>query len=130
MEEGFSFGIALFYLTLVVVVIAGMWKTFEKAGQPGWGCLIPFYNVYLMVQIAQRPGSWFLLMLIPIVNVFISIQLCLDIARNFGKDPLFGVGLWLLSPIFYPILGFGDAVYLEEEYDIEQRIEEMGEEEF
>ena len=30
----------IIYLAIVVVVIAGLWKTFEKAGQPGWGCLI------------------------------------------------------------------------------------------
>lgn len=27
---------SIIYLAIVVIVIAGMWKTFEKAGQPGW----------------------------------------------------------------------------------------------
>ena len=26
---------SIIYLAIVVIVIAGMWKTFEKAGQPG-----------------------------------------------------------------------------------------------
>lgn len=28
---------SIIYLAIVVISIAGMWKTFEKAGQPGWG---------------------------------------------------------------------------------------------
>ncbi len=102
-------------LALVVVEIAGMWMVFDKAGEPGWGSLIPFYNLYLLCRVAGRPGWWFLLAFIPgvggliwfVLNVIIS----LDIARLFGKGSGFGVGLWLLGFIFYPILGFGDAHY-------------------
>ena len=72
-------------LALVVVEIAGMWMVFDKAGEPGWGSLIPFYNLYLLCRIAGRPGWWFLLAFIPgvggliwfVLNVIIS----LDIAR-------------------------------------------------
>lgn len=46
---------SIIYLAIVVIVIAGMWKTFEKAGQPGWGCIIPIYNIYLMTKIAAKP---------------------------------------------------------------------------
>jgi len=101
----------LVWLAIVVVVIAGMWKVFTKAGQPGWGVLIPIYNIYLLTQIAGRPGWWVILMLIPIVNFIIAIMLSLDIAKKFGKGAGFGIGLLLLGFIFYPILGFGDATY-------------------
>ncbi len=101
----------LVWLAIVVVVIAGMWKVFTKAGQPGWGVLIPIYNLYLLTQIAGRPGWWVILMLIPLVNFIIAIFLSLDIARKFGKGAGFGIGLLLLGAIFYPILGFGDATY-------------------
>ncbi len=103
--------ILLVYLAIVLVVIAGMWKVFTKAGQPGWGVLIPIYNLYLLTQIAGRPGWWLILMLIPLVNFVIAIILSLDIAKNFGKGAGFGIGLALLGFIFYPILGFGDATY-------------------
>lgn len=33
---------------LVVLNYIGMWKVFVKAGIPGWKCLIPFYNTYLI----------------------------------------------------------------------------------
>lgn len=101
----------LLYLAVIGVVIAGLWKTFEKAGEPGWGSLIPLYNNYLMLKIADRPGWWLILFFIPVVNFLIIILVSVDIAENFGKGAGFGLGLAFLSVIFYPILGFGDATY-------------------
>ena len=97
---------------LAVLVIAGLWKTFNKAGLPGWGAIIPIYNVYLMLKLAGRPGWWLLLYLIPCVSLVIAIIVSLDIAKAFGKGALFGIGLALLGFIFFPILGFGSAQYI------------------
>jgi hypothetical protein len=102
-------------LALTVVAIIGMWKVFEKAGKPGWGAIIPLYNLYLLCKIAGRPGWWWVLALIPIFGGLIwfilSLIVSMDIAGTFGKSGGFGIGLWLLSFVFYPILGFGDAQY-------------------
>ena len=98
-------------LALVVGVIAGVWKTFVKAGKPGWGAIIPFYNIILMLDIAGRPLWWILLFMIPLVNLVIGIVVGIDIAKNFGKGTGFGLGLAFLGFIFYPILGFGSAQY-------------------
>jgi hypothetical protein len=103
--------LTLFWLAIIVVVIAGMWKVFTKAGQPGWGVLIPIYNCYILTIIAGRPWWWLLLLLIPIVNIVIGIIMSLDIAKKFGQSTGFGIGLAFLGFIFYPILGFGDATY-------------------
>jgi hypothetical protein len=99
------------WLALMVAVFAGFWKTFEKAGKPGWGAIIPIYNIVLLLEIADRPLWWLLLFFIPCVNIVVSILVALDIARNFGKEAIFGVGLAFLPFIFYPILGFSDAKY-------------------
>jgi len=101
----------LLYLAFIVVVIAGMWKTFQKAGEPGWGAIVPIYNTYLLLKIAGRPGWWLVLFLIPVINFIISIIVSIDIANNFGKGTGYGLGLGFLPFIFYPMLGFGDASY-------------------
>jgi uncharacterized membrane protein YhaH (DUF805 family) len=101
----------LIYLAVVVVWIAGMWKTFAKGGQPGWAAIVPILNHYIMCKLVGRPGWWVLLMFIPVVNFVIYIILHLDIAKSFGKDALYGVGLALLPFIFFPMLGFGKAQY-------------------
>ena len=33
-------------IAYVVFAIAGVWKTFEKAGEPGWASIVPFLNFY------------------------------------------------------------------------------------
>lgn len=96
---------------VVVTVIVGMWKTFTKAGEPGWGVLIPIYNFYLLTRIAGKPGWWVLLMLIPLVNIVVQAVVAVGVAENFGKGAGFGIGLFFLPFIFYPVLGFGDATY-------------------
>lgn len=109
---GIGAGMIIFYLALIAFMIVVQWKVFEKAGKPGWGCLIPIYNTILMMEIAGRPGWWFLLLFIPVVNVVISIMVIFDIAKAFDQGVGFGFGLLLLSPIFYAILAFGDAQYV------------------
>ena len=103
--------VMIVYLALVVFLLAAMWRVFTKAGQPGWAVLIPFYNIYVMLQIAGKPGWWLLLFFIPIVNLVIAIITVAALAARFGKGAGFVVGLILLPIVFYPILGFGSAQY-------------------
>jgi hypothetical protein len=103
--------VGIFYLAFVVLVIAGFWKVFTKAGHPGWASLVPIYNAYVLLKIAGKPGWWLVLFLIPIVNFVIAIIVSIEVAKAFGKGGGFGVGLAFLGCIFYPILGFGDAKY-------------------
>ena len=94
-----------------VFFIAGLWKVFTKAGHPGWAVIVPFYNSYIMCKIGGRPGWWLLLMLIPYVGVIFQIIVLVDISKSFGKTLGFHLGMVLLTFIFIPILGFGDAEY-------------------
>ncbi|MEW6365687.1 MAG: DUF5684 domain-containing protein [Acidobacteriota bacterium] len=109
---GLGTGFFLIWLVILVVVIAGLWKVFTKAGKPGWACIIPIYNVIVILQIAGRPVWWIILLLIPVVNLVIAIMVGIDIAKAFGKGTGFGLGLVFLGFIFYPILGFGSAEYV------------------
>lgn len=111
MEDFGSFLLILFAIAIGLFVIVSMWKVFEKAGQPGWGIFIPIYNLYLLLLIAGRPGWWIILYFIPLINFVIGIIVDIDIAKNFGKEAIFGVGLFFFGFIFYPILAFGSAQY-------------------
>ena len=43
---------------IYVILVAGMWKMFEKAGIAGWKAIIPIYNIYLeTVYIAKKSGG-------------------------------------------------------------------------
>ncbi len=113
-DEGGGAGAAIalvIQLAIIVLVIAGFWKTFEKAGKPGWGSIVPIYNAVLLLEIAGKPIWWFILFFIPIVGLIIAILVSIEVAKNFGKGAGFGLGLAFLPFIFYPILGFGSAKY-------------------
>ncbi|MBK5258031.1 MAG: signal peptidase I [Thermoanaerobaculia bacterium] len=101
----------IIWLAVIVVMIAAMWKVFVKAGEPGWAALVPIYNIVVMLKIAGKPAWWVILFLIPFVNLVMAIIMSLAIAKNFGKGTGFGLGLAFLSPIFYPMLAWGDARY-------------------
>ena len=109
---GAGAGIALIiYLAIILVTIIGCWKAYSKAGQPGWACIIPIYNLIVWLQICGRPIWWFILLLIPLVNLIIFIIICIDFAKSFGKGAGFGIGIFLFGFIFIPIIGFGSATY-------------------
>ena len=102
----------LFSFAVALIVIIGCWKVFVKAGQPGWAILIPFYNIYILLQIAGKPGWWLLLFFIPVVNIVIAALVAIDIAKAFGQSAIFGIVLlFLLAGVGYLILGFGNYQY-------------------
>lgn len=101
-----------FWLAIVVLSIAGLWKVFTKAGEPGWAAIVPIYNIYILIKIVGRPWWWVILMCIPCVSIVVGIIAAIDLAKSFGKDIAFAIGLILLGPIFIVILGFSDAKYL------------------
>jgi hypothetical protein len=99
-------------LAVMIFLIASLWICFTKADKPGWACLVPIYNFYVMLEIVGRPWWWLLLMLIPLVNFIIFIIVAIDFAKSYGKGVGFGLGLIFLGFIFYPILAFSDARYV------------------
>ncbi|PSQ49706.1 signal peptidase I [Halobacteriales archaeon SW_7_65_23] len=105
-----TFGLVV--LVLVVLAIAGMWKTFTKANQPGWAAIIPIYNLYIMLQIGDNKWWWLLIILfIPLVNIYGLYKMLSGVSRAFGQGIGFALGLWFLGFIFFPLLGFGDYTY-------------------
>ena len=99
----------LFIAVLSIVMIAGMWKTFVKAGKPGWASIVPIYNVIVMLEIAGLPLWMIIGFFIPFVNFFVYIWLFYNIVKRFGG----GIGLTILMflGIGWLIVGFGSAQY-------------------
>ena len=101
----------IIYLAICVLLIVSQWKIYTKANQPGWACLIPIYNIIVLLKIIGKPWWWVLLLLVPIVNIVYAIWMTNLLSLSFGKSEGFTIGLILLPLIFYPILGLGDAKY-------------------
>lgn len=134
------------FLSGVVLIYVAMWKMFVKAGCEGWEGIIPYYNIYKIIEIIGRPSWWFAPFILPAfffgfnnvtrgfaslslgssvqwvitvialflfaLSVIAWIPLGFGLAKVFGKDRLFGLGVAFLPYVFIPILGFGKAAYL------------------
>jgi hypothetical protein len=111
-SNGAATGIGIvIYVAVLVLIIAGYWFTFTKAGQHGWTSIIPILNIFVLLKVVKRPLWWVILMLIPCVNIVVWIIVAIDLSKAFGHGGGFAVGLILLPPIFLLILGFGSSTY-------------------
>ena len=103
---GIGVGMIIFYLAIAALMLVSMWKIFVKCGKPGWACLIPIYNIIVMLDIAGKPAWYVLLFFLPIANIY-AMWVCYDgMAKKLGKSTGFTVGMILLPIIFFPILAF------------------------
>lgn len=118
--------VILISIAILVLQIIGYWKILVKGGKPGWGSLIPIYNQYLLCDMVGVSPWWILIVIcgsiltvIPVigsllslaVSVYFTVLLNVSLARSFDKKDSYAVGLILLAPIFYLMLGCGSSVY-------------------
>ena len=133
----FSAAFLLISLAVALFMIVVQWRLFKKAGDSGWKCLIPVYNIYTFYKLFWAP-RWFWItfllglattmtgaMLTPETAVLMSIVSCVaaigsgiigivscvKLSRSFGQGGAFAVGLIFLAPIFQAILAFGKFEY-------------------
>jgi hypothetical protein len=105
--------IFIVYLAVIVLEIVGLWMVFTKANEPGWWAIIPIANIIITLKIIGRHWAWIFIALVPFVGgLILGILIAIDLAKSFGKSGGFAVGLFFLSFIFIPILGFGSARYV------------------
>jgi hypothetical protein len=100
------------YGIFLILMIASQWVIFSKAGKPGWASIVPIYNIIVLFDIIKKPGWWFIMFFIPIVNIIFMVKLTHALSVAFGKGAGFTAGLIFFGIIFYPILAFGDAKYV------------------
>ena len=130
--------ITIFGLIWLILTVIANWKIFEKAGEAGWKCLIPFYNMYTEYKFTWDGRIAFVFIAFTVISAYfgatsqtepntavagilsimglaatvIDIIQSIRLAKAFGKGIGFAIGLILLEPIFRVILGFGGAQYV------------------
>lgn len=91
---------------------------FQKASEPGWVAIIPFYNQYKLCEKTMgNPWYWVRLfvVIIPIIGwvayFYFQFQIGKAVARSYGQPESWAWGYTFISPIFYCITGFGKYEY-------------------
>ncbi len=106
-------------IAIAVVQIIAMWKLYSKAGEKGWKSIIPIYNMVILFKISGL-SPWlifvYLAAVIPFIGwvapIVMNAVLAYKLAKSFGKDGGWAVGIYFLAPIFYMILAFGKSEYV------------------
>ena len=101
----------IIWLAVAVLSIAGLWAVFVKGGEEGWKAIIPIWNTLIILKLVGREWWWIILLIIPIVGIICWIIVANDLSKSFAQGVGTTVGLVLLPPIFFIILGFGSAEY-------------------
>lgn len=125
--------LSFFLIFLIIILITyvlsviGLWKMFQKAAKPGWLSLIPIYNTYILCVITGVSPWWlalcfmagFVIAFIPIlgflasfISIYFGVLLAVSVARSFGKEDIYALGIYFLPFVFYMIIGLGDSQYL------------------
>ncbi len=92
-------GFWLFVLVLYLLLSAGLYMLFPKAGIPAWKGLTPGLNLVEWVKMTGRKpahAAWFL---VPIVNIFTYSGVAIDTVRSFRH---MGFGHSVLAVLFAP----------------------------
>jgi len=101
------FILVLIQLLLLLLPAFGLYKMFEKAKVPGWKAYVPFYNTWVMLDLAQRRKHWVYWQLIPIAGWFITMGIYVEFVKTFGKFRIYEHAAAALVPVFYfPYIGY------------------------
>jgi hypothetical protein len=80
-------GLAVYvYFALAIQTMANKTNTANA-----WLAWIPIVNIFLLLNIGKKPLWWFLLLLIPLVNIVISIMIWMAVAEARGKPSWWGI---------------------------------------
>lgn len=123
----------IYYAALTVA----QWHIFKKAGEKGWKALIPFYSIFVSHHLIGMRHIWFILdivfwvteVVLEIIEgtphwiedaffymalIFTLVSEILHIMKLcycYTKSELFGIGLFVLPPVFSLILAFDKSEY-------------------
>lgn len=106
-----SYVIFIFLLMMIFMVfeIACVWIIYQKAGVPGWKSIIPIYNILVLFKLANIPMWMFLLLFIPLVNLYPLYLIYTSLVERLGKKKIYGILLIIFPVIIYPILAFSKS---------------------
>lgn len=121
----FSIFLILLIVAFAVIIIIGLWKLFVKAGKNGWEAIIPFYNYYVLCEVAGLEWYWFIALIgnyimsilsdfstffnsISIIGdiatILAAISVYYNLSKKLHKDTGFVVAGVLTHYIFGPIV--------------------------
>lgn len=113
--EGFIAAMGMMFWVFVIATYIYMAYTqyviAKKCGcnDTAFLAFIPVVNMFLLCQMAKKPGWWFVLLLIPFVSIVFYAILWIEAAKNAGHSSVWGF-LAIIPPICliaWGVIAFG-----------------------
>lgn len=113
--------IFIIILPFLLAYIIGLWATFKKCGKKGWYSIVPFYNTWVLNEIAELDWWYAIIIIIPssfiikntymvglfnLVKAIASFFICYNIGKKFEKGIGTTILLFFFPFIMYPVIGF------------------------
>jgi signal peptidase I len=124
----------LILIAFVVAYIIGLWKLFKKCGKDGWEAIVPFYNTYVLVEIAGLNWWYFLIaiagtifsslgILGQLASMAVNFFVFYNLAKKFKKEPfVWAIIGTLFSPVAVMVFGYASSF----EYDASVEVSKNG----
>ena len=124
-----SIGLIVFLVIIAiafyVVYVIALAKLFKKAGEDGWKAIIPFYNVFVLIQIAGLNWWYFLIAIsgtictiakidgldyiCSLASMAVNFFIFYNVAKKMKQQPVgYGVAGAFVAPIITMVLGFSN----------------------
>lgn len=111
METIIPVGYWIFFIFTIVGTFAGLYRMFEKAGEAGWKALVPIYNAWICTKITGKSIWWFVMLLIPVLNVVVWLLMANELSKVFGRESFWAYVASMMIPyVYFPMLGFDNDV--------------------
>ena len=136
-EKGLFIAASILLFLYYLFITIAQCKLFTKAGEKGWKAFIPFYSMFVSHHLIGMRHFWFILdivfwaaeIVLEIVegtpawieDAFFSVALIMTLISEiihimklcycYTKSELFGIGLFLIPPLFSMIVAFDKSEY-------------------
>ena len=100
--------VILFYFVFSHI---GLYLILQKAGEPGWKALVPFYSTYVLVKLIRKPIWWVAIYYLPFIGFIVWVGIIVELLKNCGivsfKEHAMAV---VLSPFYLTYVGLNKEV--------------------
>ncbi len=136
---GFILVILLIALAILILMIVATCKMYIKAGKKGWQAIIPYYNSWVLTEIAGLNWWWFLIVaasgIVSIVfgnsipglktiayfaTIFGNFVCYYNIAKKLHKDTGFAVLMTIFPVIMIPVVAFSKSYQYDNKVELSQ----------
>lgn len=117
--------LGLIVIAFYVVYVVALAKLFKKAGEAGWKAIIPFYNTFVLIQIAGLNWWYFLIAIsgtivstlgingldtvCSLASLAVNFFIFYNLAKKMHQSPVgYAVGSIFVAPIITMVLGFSN----------------------